>query len=106
MSPDTAHSHPQSTHPPLTPHTHTPTPLTDVVIELDPLVYQVTEGQDRIVRFRVVKRTPTTRQVEVLFSTVDQSAEGGCSQLYSHGLLNYHTMVCITKLFTNYFSSW
>jgi len=47
-----------------------------VVVEFDPVVYSVTEGQDGQVRFIVRKRTETTREVTVLFSTQDGSAAG------------------------------
>ena len=47
----------------------------DVVIEFDPVIYDVDEG-DGVVTFRIVKRTPTTREVSVLFSTFDGTAVG------------------------------
>ena len=45
-----------------------------VVVEFEPTLYTVPETDDVI--FRIVKRTATTEDVTVLFSTSPDSAEG------------------------------
>ena len=46
-----------------------------VIVEFEETGYFVNEA-DGSVMFRIVKRTPTTREVSVLFSTVDGTAVG------------------------------
>lgn len=46
-----------------------------VVVEFQPNFYTVYEV-DRVVRFTIVKRTRTTQEVTVLFTTVDGTAMG------------------------------
>ena len=44
-----------------------------VLVEFEPTSYTVDE-EDGVVRFTIVKRTPTTQPVTVLFTTQDGSA--------------------------------
>ena len=50
--------------------------LSGVLVEFDPLEYPVDEAMNARVTFIIVKRTQTTREVAVLFSTQDGSATG------------------------------
>ena len=78
-----------------------------MVIEFDPTSYMVTEGADRTVRLIVVKRTITTRQVTVLFSTEGMSAQGILHTQYTIPLLSifsvyYTTAQYILSILYNY----
>ncbi len=48
---------------------------TNVVLEFDPTQYLIAESGGML-QFRIVKRTPTTRTVSVLFSTESDTAVG------------------------------
>ena len=50
-----------------------------VVVEFEPTTYTVPETDDVI--FRIVKRTTTTEDVTVLFSTFPGTAEGRLEKL-------------------------
>ena len=48
---------------------------TQVLVEFDPTSFSAQESSEEA-RFTIVKRTPTTKEVTVLFSTRDGSATG------------------------------
>ena len=52
----------------------------EVLVEFDPTSYETAEGQD--VMFRIIKRTSSSRNVTVIFSTRPATANGMDYKLY------------------------